>query len=253
MYSQYRFSDFNASPQSSSKMEMEIENCIFFDGISHFIQRNDRLVESLRQMIQQIYENETKEIYIHMFCKNANKVTDSCSDRIWVSISFTNQYHQESEKNNKQNLFVLYSGYPYSLNFFSIKDQSINLLRSILESSSHKKIFATQETANDAISIFFNYFKIKIKCAHYLSRDNSQWFTGLESFGNKQLVIDTINRSMECFQRNNKEQSIQIYNYTTKFQSKDPTETDEQSDNIILLSTFHWIMYFASENEIKLS
>ena len=58
---------------------------------------------------------------------------------------------------------------------------------------------------------------------------------------------------MECFQRGNADQFRQILNYVTKFQSNDPTENDDQSEIIILLSSFHWIMYFANENEIKMS
>ena len=249
MYNQYRFSDFNPNNRNSYNAQIEIEKCIFFDGIYQFLQEHNNTVDSFNQMIQQVFENENKEIYVHIFCKNANKIASACSDRIWISISYTNQYHQESEINNKQNIFTLYSGYPHSLNLFSMNHDSIQKLRLILESSSHKKIFATKETANDAIGIFFNYFKIKIKSAIYLSKDNNRWLTELESFKNEKAVKDLVGNTMQCFERNDQDEYGQILNYVTRFQSNEPTETDDQHHIVILLSTFHWIMYFVKENQ----
>ncbi|KAK8891989.1 hypothetical protein M9Y10_029211 [Tritrichomonas musculus] len=251
MYNQYASFKDQPVPQNVSQVSKNFDCCIFFDGISIFSQRNNDNINSFYQMMKNLFENENKEIYIHVFCKNANKSSDTCTDRIWISISYINQIYQENEVNDQQNLFVLYSGYPYSRNFFSIRNESIDYLRSVLESSSHAKIFATQEIANDAIKIFFNYFKIKIRSAVYLTTENNRWFSGLESFRNKETMIDVIRISLTKFKR--EDLFSQIYNYSTRFQPEDPTETDSHSDVVILLSTFHSILSCVKDKQIFLS
>ena len=85
----------------------------------------------------------------------------------------------------------------------------------------------------------------------YLTTENNRWFSGLESFRNKETMIDVIRISLTKFKRD--DLFSQIYNYSTRFQPEDPTETDSHSDVVILLSTFHSILSCVKDKQIFLS
>ncbi|OHS98096.1 hypothetical protein TRFO_35512 [Tritrichomonas foetus] len=219
------------------------DKAIFFDGFAKMIY-NNRNYLNLDEWTKTIVEKHSI-LYIHVLCKHSNKISATCKERMWISLSFVEEKKVGIEFITSQNTILLYTGYPYAQNLFAMPYKAYSRLRHILESPEYQKILATHETANDAVNIFFMYFKIKLKGLKFVVKDNNRWLTDLESMNNLKNLKDLIvSMKKEVYSYATNLSVNDFYIFVTKFISKDEiSETDNPGNIIALLGTLHKVMH----------